>query len=463
MIPSVNFHLWEPCNMRCKFCFATFQDVKQTILPKGHLPKEQAIEVVLQLAEIGFEKITFAGGEPTLCPWLPELIKIAKDAGFTTMIVTNGSKLTDEFLIANKNYLDWIALSIDSINPETNIEMGRAVTGRTPLTFDYYKMLADKIKNFGYGLKINTVVTSKNFTEDLSSFIKYAQPKRWKIFQVLPIQGQNTGKIDSLIVSPNGFFQFIENHSKLDGITNIIPESNADMKGSYAMVDPAGRFYDNAQGKHNYSRPIIEIGARLALQQVNYDFEKFIERGGVYDWKNRKVFPTKITLSGYVASGKTTVGKLLANKLNYNFISIGDKTRKAAESKGLTIVQYQELCLSDPEIDKHLDNEFSTECNNTDNLIIDYRLGFKFVKNGFHIFLKISDNSATERIKQANRKFESYETASQRNESFKNQFLNAYGVDYTMPKNYDLVIEVEQFKSADEVVEFIIYELNKML
>ena len=31
--PSVNFHLWEPCNMRCRFCFATFQDVKQTVLP----------------------------------------------------------------------------------------------------------------------------------------------------------------------------------------------------------------------------------------------------------------------------------------------------------------------------------------------------------------------------------------------------------------------------------------------
>ena len=39
--------------MRCKFCFATFQDVKHSILPKGHLPKQDAIEVVSQLAEIG--------------------------------------------------------------------------------------------------------------------------------------------------------------------------------------------------------------------------------------------------------------------------------------------------------------------------------------------------------------------------------------------------------------------------
>ena len=34
-IPSVNFHLWKPCNMSCKFCFATFQDFDRDILPKG--------------------------------------------------------------------------------------------------------------------------------------------------------------------------------------------------------------------------------------------------------------------------------------------------------------------------------------------------------------------------------------------------------------------------------------------
>ncbi|MFN8254897.1 MAG: radical SAM protein [Bacteroidales bacterium] len=104
-IPSVNFHLWEPCNMRCKFCFATFQDVKHSILPSGHLSREQSIEVVLQLAKAGFEKITFAGGEPTLCSWLSELIKTAKKAGMTTMIVTNGSRLNDHFLQQNRNYL----------------------------------------------------------------------------------------------------------------------------------------------------------------------------------------------------------------------------------------------------------------------------------------------------------------------------------------------------------------------
>ena len=284
MIQSVNFHLWEPCNMRCKFCFATFQDVKQSILPKGHLPKEEAIEVVLQLADIGFKKITFAGGEPTLCPWLPDLIATAKDAGLTTMIVSNGSKISDEFLVANQSKLDWIAVSIDSLNDTTNINSGRAICGKSPLTHQYYSKLVEKIKHFGYGLKINTVVSNSNFTENMSAFIRYANPKRWKLLQVLPIKGQNDVNIDDFIISEEAFKHFLDKHSHLKNVVQIVPESNEQIKGSYAMVDPAGRFFENITGTHLYSRPITEIGAKLAIQQVNYNQTKFIERGGIYNW-----------------------------------------------------------------------------------------------------------------------------------------------------------------------------------
>lgn len=283
-IPSVNFHLWEPCNMRCRFCFARFQDVKQTILPKGHLSREQAINVVIQLAEFGFEKITFAGGEPTLCPWLNELIAIAKSAGMTTMIVTNGSMLTDEFLTVNRESLDWIALSIDSLNPNTNMVSGRAIAGKNVLTVEYYTAIIEKIKRHGYGLKINTVVNSLNYHEDMNNFISKCKPARWKVFQVLPITGQNDEHIGPMKITDEQFQSFIDNHRRANDFTVVVPESNNAMKGSYAMVDPAGRFYDNTNGVHNYSRSIVDIGCILAIQQVNYDFAKFISRGGIYDW-----------------------------------------------------------------------------------------------------------------------------------------------------------------------------------
>jgi radical S-adenosyl methionine domain-containing protein 2 len=56
------------------------------------------------------------------------------------------------------------------------------------------------------------------------------------------------------------------------------------MTGSYLMVDPAGRFFDNVNGRHTYSRPIIEVGVTEALKDIRFDLGKFYEREGVYDW-----------------------------------------------------------------------------------------------------------------------------------------------------------------------------------
>lgn len=460
MIPSVNFHLWQPCNMRCKFCYATFQDVKRSILPKGHLPKEQAIDVVRQLAAHGFQKITFAGGEPTLCPWLPELIHAAKEAGMTTMIVTNGSGLTDDYLSSLRPHLDWVTLSIDSLNEQTNLTIGRAITGRKPFTADAYCDLVDRVKAHGYRLKLNTVVNGRNWKEDLNSFIRYAQPERWKLLQALPIIGQNDERIDDLVVTESQFDAFVRRHAQLTDITRMVPETNAQVRGSYVMVDPAGRFFDNAEGKHRYSLPILEVGVPLAIQQMAYDEGKFEERGGVWDWNgSRSGLRSRITLSGEVASGKSSVGKLLAERLGYGFTSIGNATREAAQARGMDIVSFQHACLDDPEMDKRIDRAFAAQCQAREDLVIDYRLGFHFVPDAFHVFLRISESTATERLRNSGRVGECHTTLRERNATFQRQFQQAYGIDYTLAAHYDLVVDVDGMDSAEEVVQVILERL----
>ena len=93
------------------------------------------------------------------------------------------------------------------------------------------------------------------------------------------------------------FDEFVARHRHLEdeGIT-IVPETNDDMIGSYAMVDPAGRFYDNVDGKYTYSEPILEVGVERALEQVRIvgrvvlDSAEIMERAGdptattVIDW-----------------------------------------------------------------------------------------------------------------------------------------------------------------------------------
>ena len=283
-MPSVNFHLWKPCNMKCRFCFATFQDFGQEVLPKGHLPREGCLSVVEALAGAGFDKINFAGGEPTLCPWLPDLIRRAKEFALTTSIVTNGSRITPGWLDRVGNCLDWAAVSIDTVDPEKLESSGRT-TRDGPLSEDDYLGATDLLKQRGIRLKINTVVSRSNCEEDLTGFIARALPERWKILQVLPVSGQNDGLVDDQLVTPEEFAEYVARNRRVEDLgVAVVPEDNGLMTGSYVMVDPAGRFFDNSAGVHTYSQPINEIGVDAALQEVSVDVGKFLLRSGLYDW-----------------------------------------------------------------------------------------------------------------------------------------------------------------------------------
>jgi radical S-adenosyl methionine domain-containing protein 2 len=281
--PSVNYHLWAPCNMRCRFCFAPFQDVVAEVVPKGHLPRETSVQLTSVLAS-RFAKVSFAGGEPTLCPWLPELVRTAKERGATTMLVTNGSRL-EQVIDDLKGTLDWVAISIDSASESTLVQLGRAVKGRIPIPRERYLQLAELVRSAGIRLKINSVVTSLNAAEDMSPFIRALGPERWKVLRVLPVEGQNDGRVEPLLCSDDEFAGFVARHRGLEahGIA-VVPEDNEDMRGSYAMVDPAGRFFDNASGGHSYSPPILQAGIEEAWSQVTFSMERFLDRGGDYDF-----------------------------------------------------------------------------------------------------------------------------------------------------------------------------------
>lgn len=73
--------------------------------------------------------------------------------------------------------------------------------------------------------------------------------------------------------------QGLENH----GIA-VVAEDNDDMRGSYAMVDPAGRFFDNVSGGYSYTAPILRAGVDAAWSQVNFSMDRFLDRGGSYDF-----------------------------------------------------------------------------------------------------------------------------------------------------------------------------------
>ncbi len=269
-IESVNWHLWESCNYKCKFCFATFKGIKE------RLPKQDALLIPGLLANAGIRKINFVGGEPLLCPYISDLLSISKNLGMVVSVVTNATLLTKDFLEHNARYLNWVGISIDSSSEMTEKALGRGTGKHIEMAVSRAKM----VKQFGIRLKINTVVTSLNYLDDMGPLISALQPDRWKVFQLLLIAGENDITAGNLLATSEQFKEFVTRHKQFKPIV----EDNNAMTGSYLMVDPLGRFFQNWDNKYVRSDPITSVGVSHAIEQVGWDKHKYIKRGGSYEW-----------------------------------------------------------------------------------------------------------------------------------------------------------------------------------
>ncbi|HET9625688.1 MAG TPA: viperin family antiviral radical SAM protein [Kofleriaceae bacterium] len=272
-LPAVNFHLWKYCNYKCRFCFATFEDVP------GRLQRDDALKVIDALGAHGCGKITFVGGEPTLCPFLPDLVERAHALDITTCVVSNGAKLAP-LIEHHARALDWIGLSIDSCDEATSRQLGRGTGEHIARSIE----LADLARGRGIRLKLNTVVTARNHHEDMTDLVRRIGPERWKVFQVLPIRGQNDG-IDDLLVTGAQFTAYLDRH-RARGL-DPIAEDNEAMTGSYIMIDPMARFFDNVEGRLVYGRSILDVGVADAFESVRWERKRMIDRGGIYPWRRR--------------------------------------------------------------------------------------------------------------------------------------------------------------------------------
>jgi radical S-adenosyl methionine domain-containing protein 2 len=283
--PSVNYHLNAPCNFGCRYCFARFDDVVAH-LGRGMLPRDEQLAVVQALSGAGFDKLTIAGGEPTLVPWLDELFAAFEG---TTMLVTNGSRLIadPDLLDRLAPHLDWLVVSVDSARADTNAAIGRAPRRGDTLSRADYVALGRRAQALGLRLKLNTVVNAHNVDESMVELIREVAPERWKILQAMAVDGQNHDDIAQMQVPRSAFDAFVARHAAAlrDEPVVLVPEDTDEIRGTYAMVDPAGRFFDSALGFHTYSRPLLEAGVREAFAQVHFDHDGYTRRGGEYDWR----------------------------------------------------------------------------------------------------------------------------------------------------------------------------------
>lgn len=287
----LNWHLTEACNYRCQYCYATWDestcrrelihDPERTTALLHELYRffrpDNRMNPLADRLVWSSVRLNLAGGEPLLhAAKLPSIVRQARSLGFEVSLISNGGQLNEELLNQLTPQLTWLGISIDSANPTTNRAIGR--TDRRGQLLDLEELAASlagaRQSSPFLRIKLNTVVNRLNHGEDLTSLIQHFAPEKWKILRMLPVVNQH------LAVSDEQFAAFVARHRTFARI--LCAEDNQDMRESYLMIDPHGRFFQNGslivgQG-YTYSRPILEVGAGVAFSEMNFDHERFSAR-----------------------------------------------------------------------------------------------------------------------------------------------------------------------------------------
>ena len=180
-----------------------------------------------------------------------------------------------------------------------------------------------------------------------------------------------------------------------------------------------------------------------------------------------------ISISGYPGSGKTSVGKILAQKLGLSFYSMGALRGKMARERGMTIDELNALGENEAFTDKEVDDYQKELGKKEDRFVIEGRLSWHFIPNSFKVFLTCDPSEAARRIFEARKRMEEgrddepkYENVTQaedeirkRMESDDRRYQKYYGVDYKDPANYDAVQDTTTMTGPEETAETIYKEL----
>ncbi|GAB6947611.1 AAA family ATPase [Vulcanisaeta sp. JCM 16161] len=166
-----------------------------------------------------------------------------------------------------------------------------------------------------------------------------------------------------------------------------------------------------------------------------------------------------IAISGQAASGKTTVARELASRLNYRFVSIGELFRRIAVERGVSLLELHRIAETDFSIDRTVDEEAIKEARRG-NVVIEGHLAAWILKDvaDVRIYLKADIRARSQRLSARDGKSieEALNEIRAREESNRRRYLAIYGIDINDTSIFDLVVDTT-YIDAGKVVD-IVYE-----
>jgi cytidylate kinase len=171
-----------------------------------------------------------------------------------------------------------------------------------------------------------------------------------------------------------------------------------------------------------------------------------------------------ITLWGKPWSGKSTVAKILVDKLNYERIAIGDMKRAIAAEMGLSISEFNtlwELPWNEERFDLAYDR-YQQSLDPQWPIILEWRMSYFNQPHAFKVFLDVDDWEAATRIFLAQRTTDAstsleevHQITTTRNAADQKRRYGLYGSDFMDLTHYNLVIETTHLAPQQIVSQII--------
>ena len=174
----------------------------------------------------------------------------------------------------------------------------------------------------------------------------------------------------------------------------------------------------------------------------------------------------RISISGPPGSGKTTICALVASKLGYEYLLVGQIFRQMALERKVALNTFGRLAEENETIDKELDDRMLSLARSKDDIVIEGRLSGPLLKAKkvpvFAVYVDAADDIRAERI--AKREGKDPQKVLQeirtRERSEKRRYEAYYAIDPTDPSHYDLWLDSSN-TPAESLAETIIAEVRR--
>lgn len=174
---------------------------------------------------------------------------------------------------------------------------------------------------------------------------------------------------------------------------------------------------------------------------------------------------TTITISGLPGTGKTTVARLLEERLGLRYVYSGEIFRKLAKKHKMSLEEFGKYCETHEEIDKKIDR-YQLGILRKGNVIVEGRIsGWLAYRNHIpatKVLLDADINVRAGRIvKREQGKLEiRKKEILDREKSEATRYKKYYSIDVRDTSIYDVIIDASE-KTPEEIMEIIIKQLEE--